>query len=1537
MSITLTKIPNPFNPEINIVEVAAFVKGKSLDYYIRDLPLHDPDITFVIAVNGLIVTEPHHTVPIADGDKISACAKTEFSVASSVAAWVASWAVGGSVAFSTAITYSLVYGATYLATSFAIFYGMSALVSVLGPDQPGFSTGGSDTEATYGWGQLQQTTTEGVQIPYIFGRNKVAGHIINMFVDVKDDNEILNVMFGLCDHRIDAVTDVRINDQPTSYFKDVATWTDRIGSSSDAVIPEFGHIVTQHNVGATLIEGTPVTWQTDGNQVDHLKVFITAPGGLMWTTDQGETSKLWVYYKIEYRQVGAPAWTLAVDTSILGQGPDAIRKTHMIGPLAPDQYEVRVTRTADDAVSAPVADTRKRNDIRFPLFQEIVVEDLAYPTLAKYAVSALATDQLSGGMPTFTCMADRSTVMVWDESGSPAWTAKRATNPAWIVWSLLNEHAKIPNSRIIWEDFKTWADYCDEDVSGPGEPAEYRFAFNVVIQSGNFWDEIQKIARMGRAAIIRRGTRYGVFLDKYEGTTPVVSHLFTMGNILKDSFSIQYLPSKDRANAVEIEYTDIDRDYSRQVITVYSDDYIASDKNAKKANVSIQAATTQKTAVREGVFRINSNIHLNRVITFDADIDSFACVVGDLFYFQHETLDYDTDDSGRILSATGTGITLDREVTIGSGSYRVLVRLKDGTIVEKDVLNGPGTTNTLSVSAWSVPPEKYDLYSFGNVDTYKKTYRLVGATRADDFTRTITGVEYVPEIYTHNDSYVIEETARPGWTTGKQAAIQVMLYENLTYAADGSYTTFLQVSWHSALTQISTTWAVWIEDITGGSAGTPVKAGTTPTQYFRIPTPVLVNHVYRVYVVIDGEGPVDSGANTETITVLGKLAVPSDVLAFSAVWDSIHRAVHFSWTHVPDIDLDRYEIRVGSWQGSKILSTRDNTGSYFVSGEVNGTVQYHIKAIDTSGKESKNAKSFALTFNTASTELAVPTGLAWTSTSNIGTDGTDQIVIEVDWNANAELSSRFDHYDIFVKDNVTGRVFHFYSKANTFQFFALPNHSYTIAVAAVDRAGNATEYCTGVTDTTTKDAIPPSVPSLLTANGTFTQVILKWSHGAEADLDHFTVFRNSADDTVTAIPVGAAVREFSGTLAMFQDTPPDDSVYHYWVKAVDTSGNESGFSVGASAGAPGVTAGVGPGEITETEIADDAVSTPKIRANSIIASHINGKQIGADQIAAGSITADEMNVANLSSIAVNAGTITAGRLQNASNTTYLDLNNGLFRLGGGLLDFNGSTLSLGSSATIAGQNAATVVSQAASGASFTNSTPVSNSQMAGVTSIMGGKITTTKIIGGQGSYIDLVYADARIGSSVGSLYIGGSGYIGGGGGSIWMNSANNIGTSIKSGAMGFTVRAHEVIPTHNISQQLGTAARRWNWINCAAVSTLQRAYLDTIDDLDALHAVKSTPDGDTDMMSLPKIVTTHEEVKKQLMADNYDMLTEEEIEEAISDPENMGHLVGLNLGNMLSLVEGSVRQTDREYSDLIEQMADWASDIDQRLKKIEGV
>lgn len=77
MSVTLTKIPNPFQPEVNCIEVFAFVEGKRLDQYIQDLPLDDENIKFVIAVNGKIISIPYTEIIIRDGDKISACAKTE--------------------------------------------------------------------------------------------------------------------------------------------------------------------------------------------------------------------------------------------------------------------------------------------------------------------------------------------------------------------------------------------------------------------------------------------------------------------------------------------------------------------------------------------------------------------------------------------------------------------------------------------------------------------------------------------------------------------------------------------------------------------------------------------------------------------------------------------------------------------------------------------------------------------------------------------------------------------------------------------------------------------------------------------------------------------------------------------------------------------------------------------------------------------------------------------------------------------------------------------------------------------------------------------------------------------------------------------------------------------------------------------------------------------------------------------------------------------------------------------------------------------
>ena len=119
------------------------------------------------------------------------------------------------------------------------------------------------------------------------------------------------------------------------------------------------------------------------------------------------------------------------------------------------------------------------------------------------------------------------------------------------------------------------------------------------------------------------------------------------------------------------------------------------------------------------------------------------------------------------------------------------------------------------------------------------------------------------------------------------------------------------------------------------------------------------------------------------------------------------------------------------------------------------------------------------------------------------------------------------------------------------------------------------------------------------------------------------------------------------------------------------------------------------GQITNTQISDNAISTPKLQANAITAEKISANAIttdkinanaitaakisagaiGADQIAANAIsadkiaadavTADKILVADLSAISANLGTLTAGTINTGAGSTLsmgTDGNGSVFRL-----------------------------------------------------------------------------------------------------------------------------------------------------------------------------------------------------------------------------------------------------------------------------------
>jgi hypothetical protein len=781
-------------------------------------------------------------------------------------------------------------------------YGASLLVSALGPD---VSSNTSEIPQEYGWDSLSNYRTEGGNIPLIFGTVRTAGTVLQQYISYNfddasrtSDTEVLHTMVAICGHEIDSIENIQIESEDVDNYDDVTTYT-RLGAVSETTpITGFSEVTQQTVVNLEMDCETDnpddpdwVEVETLGDSVEKIWVHLGLPGGLVRIGSEGGYNTQHLTYKVQYRVSGSDTWIDAptcpaadsVDTvrggfEITGMTPEAIRRIVVIDDLEPNQYEIRAARLDENQTDSNYSD-----EIYFEAYTEIIKEELLYPYVAKYAISALGTDTLSGGYPAITCDATLSYVYVYDED-EEEWVQKPATNPAWICYALLC-YAILPNylyirdmvadedlelwdyaetlkRRVVWDEFLDWAEYCDEMLDD-GEP---RFQCSVIITSGNYWENIQQIARIAQGAVIHRGSKYGVFCDR---PCTTVSHMFTVGNIIKETFSLEYIPQIDRANYVEEEYTDPDKDFTRQVIGVYDEEYLSGSVD-KTATVSFEAILPYNQVCRDAAYRINNNKLISRVVSFDASIYSFGCRVDDLFYYQHDTIDFDTANTGgRILSAINIDdvgyVELDRDVTIPlDATCAVMVELGDGTFVEKTISTAGGTTtNTLTLTtAWATLPKKYDQYLCGETSSYLHTYRMTECSRRDDFTRAIVGIEYNDAIYT-DDTVIIEDIER--FSTTLPTVYSVKAKATKAYAADGTVKYNLQVSWTTSAYVEEKKWVVYIKDVTND--GNTVSVGSTNDKSLSITSySFLGGHEYKIFVAMEGYALKDTEATTATIT-----------------------------------------------------------------------------------------------------------------------------------------------------------------------------------------------------------------------------------------------------------------------------------------------------------------------------------------------------------------------------------------------------------------------------------------------------------------------------------------------------------------------------------------------------------------------------------------------------------------------------------------------------------------------------------------------
>lgn len=383
-------------------------------------------------------------------------------------------------------------------------------------------------------------------------------------------------------------------------------------------------------------------------------------------------------------QVLVLTWTDGYQDYVNATTQTCYNRTTIYG-LAPGKYDVQITkygsaRIHDDVQFGDNFAPNIGQDMWVHSVNEISLLDLAYPNMILIGVRALATSQLSGSDLNITAEITYG-LRTRDNNILPsALQAYEEDNPACVAADMMLDGlyggGQYPGVNTVnidryIDEWINWANLCDELVDDGNGGSIRRAIFNGVFDNeSDLWSQVNVVGQMSRAQLVQIGRDYGVFVDQPD--TPV--QIFSMGNIVADSFTETWLELDARANQVEVEFADATRNYRQDNPIAYMDP-ANQDAGVAVKNVRINAkgVTSPAQAWHLARYRERSNQYLLRSGSFSCDVDAIACRHGNLVILQHDVPQWGI--GGRTMPGSTAGsVVLDRvDADFGSGSYSVVV------------------------------------------------------------------------------------------------------------------------------------------------------------------------------------------------------------------------------------------------------------------------------------------------------------------------------------------------------------------------------------------------------------------------------------------------------------------------------------------------------------------------------------------------------------------------------------------------------------------------------------------------------------------------------------------------------------------------------------------------------------------------------------------------------------------------------------------------------------------------------------------------
>lgn len=867
---------------------------KNIDEILKDLKYDNEIYDLVISKNS-VIQDGFFEVESGDVVNISIVPKGGgggggkgiLKAVMMVVVAIASIYTGGAVGAA----YGMMYGAM---AAVGVSVAGSLLVNALMPTpKPSFDFNKQDfrNSQAYGWNKATNQTMQSQVIPKIFGIHKITPPLIASYIEAVDDKQYFNGLYAVSDGVINAITDIKINNEDIANFKGV-NYEIRSGETTQAIIEHFNDTPYDKGVGKKLNpNGEHTLSQTDGNAVTSLAATLLMPRGLWYANNNGGLDGYSISVAVEY-SVDNKTWISFSQSpvTISSASTASFRKTLKADNLPANRYYVRAKFN-----SAPNTGSRYGSDCYLEYVTETTKDDFIYPGTALLAVRALATDQLSGNAPTITCVVSAN-----------------SDNPAEVAEQILIDSG-VETSRIM-PSFKEWAKFCNEK----------KLTCNIVFDSEvSVKKALDTVGLLGRASVLQAGSKFDVIIEKTE-ILPVQSFLFGMGNILSGTFKQSFLPLVDRANFVEITYYDKNKEYEASIVSVGAKT-LDNSRMTSKTSVTLIGCTDEEQAKSYGRFLLNCNRYLTETIEFEADKDSLVCRYGDVIRVSHDVPQYGF--SGRLeADSAGDILTLDRSIEDfshkGGAIYAIQIKNDVNEVREYQILEFI-SPDKVKVNLNGAGYKKYDNYALGEINKVSKLYRIIKVSTGGEFTRHITAIEYNEDIYNDKENISATDYSLLG-------VRNLRINEYLKYDAAKNIKTMLAIAWNGNSLFYLVTYKSTNEERT-------IKVFNSVFEF-----EAKEGETYKI-TVKDGVG----NSTSKTYNVLGKLYPPGPVENLKAA--ELRDVWALSWDYLPPLDFKEFEIYE---DGAPVAKTALNR---FDMPKTKLNSKLSVIAVDTSGIRSDAA------------------------------------------------------------------------------------------------------------------------------------------------------------------------------------------------------------------------------------------------------------------------------------------------------------------------------------------------------------------------------------------------------------------------------------------------------------------------------------------------------------------------------------------------------------------------------------------------------